>query len=124
MENLQTVSLNVRGLQNKNKRNRIFQHFKTKNYDVILLEETHSTQQDENEWTKEWEEPAFFSLLNNTKCGVAILCNNNKNKFNATYEHSDNAGRPVTIKIETETCTLKITNIYAPNISKKRKIFF
>ena len=49
MENLQIVSLNVRGLQNKNKRNRIFQYFKTKKFDIILLQETYSTPQDENE---------------------------------------------------------------------------
>ena len=30
MENLNIVSLNVRGLQNKNIRNRIFQYFKIK----------------------------------------------------------------------------------------------
>ena len=30
MENLNIVSLNVRGLKNKNKRNRIFQYFKIK----------------------------------------------------------------------------------------------
>ena len=124
MENLQIVSLNVRGLQNKNKRIRIFQYFKTKKYDVILLQETHSTQRDENKWKKEWEGPAFFSSLNNLKCGVAILCNNNQNKFKITYEHCDKAGRLITIKIETETCTMKITNIYAPNIPKKRKRFF
>ena len=49
MENLQIVSLNVRGLQNRNKRNRIFQYFKTKNFDVILLQETYSIPEDENE---------------------------------------------------------------------------
>ena len=91
MENIQIVSLNAQGLQNENKRNRIFQHFKTKKYDVILLQETQSTQQDENEWKKEWEGPAFFPSLNNFKCEVAILCNNNPNKFKTTYEYSDKA---------------------------------
>ena len=73
MENLQIVSLNVRGLQNKNKRNRIFQHFNVKKYEIILLQETHSTQQDGNEWKKEWEGPAFFSSINNLKYGVGIF---------------------------------------------------
>ena len=48
MENLQIVSLNITGLQNKNKRNRIFQYFKMKKFDVILLQETYSTLEDEN----------------------------------------------------------------------------
>lgn len=48
MENLNIVSLNVSGLQNNNKRNRIFQYLKIKKYDVILLQETYSTPGDKN----------------------------------------------------------------------------
>ena len=48
MENLQIVSLNIRGLQNKNKRNRIFQYFKMKKFDVILLQERYSTLEHED----------------------------------------------------------------------------
>ena len=55
MENLQIVSLNVRGLQNKKKRNRIIQYFKMKKFGVILLQETYSTLQDENKWKNESE---------------------------------------------------------------------
>ena len=84
MENLNVVSLNLRGLQNTNKRNKIFQYFKIKKYDVILLQETYSTQEGENKWKKEWEYPAFFSSLINHKCGVAILCTNSENKLKAT----------------------------------------
>ena len=55
MENLQIVSLNVRGLQNKKKGNRIIQYFKMKKFGVILLQETYSTLQDENKWKNESE---------------------------------------------------------------------
>ena len=48
MENLQIASLNVRGLQNKSKRNRIFQYFKSKKYGIILLQETYITPQDDS----------------------------------------------------------------------------
>ena len=123
MENLQIVSLNGRGLQNRNKRNRIFQNFKTKKYDIILLQETHSTQQDKNQWKKEWEGPAFFSSLNNLKCGVTILCTN-YNKIKATYENSLKAERHLSIEIEAESLSCKVTNIYAPNVPQKRKHFF
>ena len=123
MENLQIVSLNVRGLQNRNKRNRILQYFKTKKFDVILLQETYSKLQEENEWKKEWEDPTFFSSLSNHKCGVAILCTNNKNKIKAIYENSCKAGRHLSIKIETKSLSCTITNIYPPNIPRKRKIF-
>ena len=92
MENLQIACLNVRGLQNKNKRNRIFQYFKSKKYDIILLQETYSTPQDENIWKKKWEGPAFFSSLNNHKCGEAILCTNNQKKLKAFYENKHKPG--------------------------------
>ena len=115
MEKLQIASLNVRGLQNK-KRNRIFLYFKTKKFDVILLQETYSTPEDENEWKTEWEGPTFFSSLSNHKCGVMILCTNNKNKLKATYGNSCKAGRHLSIKIDTELQSYTIANIYAPNI--------
>ena len=110
MENLQIASLNVRGLQNKNKRNRIFQYFKSKKYEPILLQETYSTPQDENIWKKEWEGPTFFSSLNNHKCGVAILCTNNQNKLKASYENTHKPGRHLSIKIEMESSSVIITN--------------
>ena len=124
MENLNVGSLNVRGLQNKNKRNRIFQYFKIKKYDIVLLEETYSTLEDENKWKKELAGPAFFSSPSNHKYGVAILCTNNENKLKASYTNSCKAGRHISLDIETELISYRITNIYAPNILKKGNFFF
>ena len=42
----------------------------------------------------------------------------------ATYANSCQSGRHILIDIETEFISYRITNIYAPNIPKKRKIFF
>ena len=55
---------------------------------------------------------------------MAILCNHNNTKFKATYGNSCKTGRHLSIKVETELQSYTITNIYAPNIPKKRKIFF
>ena len=66
--------------------------------------------------------PACSSSLSNHKCGVAILCTNDKNKIKATYEYSCKAGRaPFKKKIEMEWLSYKRRNIYAPNIPRKRK---
>ena len=124
MENLQIASLNIRGLQNKNKRNRIFQYFKSKKYDMILLQKTYATPQDENIWKKEWKGPAFLSSLNNHKCGVAIPCTNNQKKLKAFFENTHQPGRHLSIKIEIQSSSFIITNIYAPNIPRKRKKIF
>ena len=89
-----------------------------------MLQETYSTPQNESIWKKEWEGPAFFSSLNNHKCGVAILCTTNHNKLKACYENTHKLGRHLSIKIDMESSSFIITNIYAPNIPKKRKHFF
>ena len=60
MENIQIVSLNARGLQNKNKRNIIFQYFKTKKFDVILLQETYSTLPRQKRMEKGMGRPRLF----------------------------------------------------------------
>ena len=88
-----------------------------------MLQKTYSTPQDENIWKKEWEGPTFFFSLNNHKCGVAILCTNNQNKLKASDENKYKPGH-LSIKIEMESSSFIITNIYAPNIPRKRKTFF
>ena len=64
---------------------------------------------------------SFFSSLSNHKCGVAILCTNNQNKLKAIYKNLCQAGRHLSIKIETELLSFTITNIYTPKIPRKRK---
>ena len=83
----------------------------------------HSTPQDENIWKKEWEGPVFFSSLNNHKYGVAILCTNNQKKLKASDENANKPGH-LSIKIEVESSSFIITNIYAPKIPKKREKIF
>ena len=108
----------------KQNKKRIFQYFNSKKYDIILLQETYSTPQDESVWKKEWEGPAFFSSLNNHKCGVAMLFTNNQNKLKAFYENTYKPGEHLSIKIELEASSFIITNICAPNITQKMKKVF
>ena len=123
MSKLEIASLNVRGLQDNNKRKRIFQTFRNSKFDIILLQETHSTDEDVVLWKKDWIGRAFFSSLNSTKSGVAILCKESKN-FKAEFENSDKAGRIISVTIETQKNKFQITNVYAPNIPLQRKTFF
>ena len=123
MSKLEIASLNVRGLQDNNKRKRIFQTFRNSKFDIILLQETHSTDEDVILWKKDWIGRAFFSSLNSTKSGVAILCKESKN-FKVEFENSDKAGRIISVTVETQKNKFQITNIYAPNIPLQRKTFF
>ena len=67
------VSLNVQGIRNKIKRQKILKYCKKYKADVILLQETHSQPQDENLWKEEWGSDIIFSHGTNQKAGVAML---------------------------------------------------
>ena len=123
MSTSEIASPNVRGLQDNNKRKRNFQTFRNSKFDIILLQETHSIDEDVVLWKRDWIGRAFFSSLNSTKSGVAILCKESKN-FKAEFENSDKAGRIISVTIETQKNKFQITNVYAPNIPLQRKTFF
>ena len=52
--------------------------------------------------------------------GVAILLYEQQKQLKATYGNSCKVGRHVSIDIETELTSYRITNIYAPDIPKAR----
>ena len=55
-ERIGIASLNVNGMQNPIKRNRIFKHFKNTNIDIICLQETHIEQKDFALTKSEWKD--------------------------------------------------------------------
>ena len=74
--NLKLLTLNVRGLRNNNKRKRVFTWLKKLNYDVICLQETHSSEYTEHIWKSQWPQMAmFFSHGEKNAKGTAILLN-------------------------------------------------
>lgn len=71
------LSLNVRGLRNREKRRSIFAHLKNQKPNVYFLQETCSNSRDEKVWAAEWGGQIFYlhgqiipracvSLLNQT----------------------------------------------------------
>lgn len=58
---LKIGTLNVNGLANKQKRTRIFEYLKQSKADVFCIQETHSTHEQTDRWTKEWSGKAFWS---------------------------------------------------------------
>lgn len=71
--NYNLVSLNVRGLNNVNKRKAVFRWLQKSKYDVILLQETHTTLDVESVWRSDWKGPVFFSHGTSNSRGCAIL---------------------------------------------------
>ena len=89
----------------------------------MLLQETHSTDENVIHWKKDWTGRGIFPSLNSTKSRVAILCKESKNVI-VEFEESDKAGRIISVTVETQKKKFQIANIYASNIPSQQKIFF
>ena len=79
MDILKIGTFNVRGLRDHSKRKEIFQYLKDCNFDIVLLQETHSRKNDEYFWRTRFGGKMFFSHGTTQSCGVAIVINLNSN---------------------------------------------
>ena len=65
--------LNIWGINKHSKRISTFNWIKSKNFDVMFLQESFSSKADENLWQSEWGGPIFWSHGSKHTCGVSIL---------------------------------------------------
>ena len=61
MANVNLMSLNVRGLRNFEKQKAVFKWLKKRDFDIILLQETHTSSDLEEKWKREWDGQIYFS---------------------------------------------------------------
>ena len=69
-------TFNCRGIQDTFKRKKIFHYLRSVKSDIIFLQETHSTLNDESFWKTQWGAQAWFSSYASNSRGVAILISN------------------------------------------------
>ena len=67
------LSLNVRGLRNREKGRSIFAYLKNQKANVYFLQETFSNSRDEKVWAAEWGGQIFYSHGSDHSKGVCIL---------------------------------------------------
>ena len=108
-------SLNVRGLDNNEKRRKIFQWLRKKKFSIYMLQEVHCAERSFKTWAAEWGYKTFFSGLASNKAGVAILFNNNFT-FKVLRPICNKEWRYIIIDLEVGELILTICNIYAPNL--------
>ena len=106
--------MNCNGLGDRNKRNKVLTWLKNKPENIILLQETHSTLELENEWKKMWDGEIYFSHGASNATGVVILI---KNKENITVNKVRNIcqGRVLLLELTIEAVKYCVVNIYSPN---------
>ena len=116
------VSLNVRGLGDRTKRHAVFKWLEKHRYDVVFLQETHTTASVETVWNKEWKGASFFSHGSSSSRGCCILIRNGVD-FKVQTVVADNDGRYILLRCFINDDYFSLVNVYCPNPEKDQVLF-
>lgn len=121
--NYSLLSLNVRGLNNFSKRKAVFRWLEKSKFDIILLQETHTTSQLESLWRREWSGPIFFSHGTGNSRGCCMLIRDTLD-FKTVKVNSDRDGRFQIVQSLIADSPITIINVYGPNLESEQVKFF
>ncbi len=116
-ETLKLASFNVYSLSQVVKRKAMFEKLKKLNC-ISLLQETHSTNENEKRWKNEWEGNIIFSHGTSNIRGTAILIPKNT-EYQISDKYIDTEGRLIILKLKIEQNHFVIANMYAPTRDHK-----
>jgi len=117
------ISINTQGLRSDDRRQLAFNFFRRNRFDIILLQETHWTEDMHCNIQQEWKGKILFNDGSAWACGVAILFHE-KLDFNFKHSSRDNSGRTLTTVITMENTDLNLINIYAANTDTECRLFY
>uniref|UniRef100_A0AAR2JS99 exodeoxyribonuclease III n=1 Tax=Pygocentrus nattereri TaxID=42514 RepID=A0AAR2JS99_PYGNA len=100
---------------------KVMSFLKSRNYDVIFLQETHLSDKECKRLCRDWVGNVLSCEGSTKSRGVAILINKHL-QFTITKEFKDRKGRILIVQAEIQGQTLILANIYAPNLDEP--IFF
>jgi exonuclease III len=113
-------SLNVRGLRNTEKRNKIFNLLKSNKNAIHFLQETHTVQGDLNKYTETWGPECYLSHGTSSSRGTAIIIPK-EIKFEKKELYIDTNGRYVILVGNFNDRPLTLINLYAPTQDKPKE---
>ena len=123
MDYLKCVTLNVRGLGNRDKRLKLFNYLKEKKTDVILLQETFCTNELCDTFNKDWDGAVYHSSAPTSHGkGVCIMLSNTVD-FEFISCHTDSNGRRILLNVDIHGHIYSFVSIYCPNGINDRKDF-
>ena len=128
MDKITLITLNVNGMTEKTKRQRIFALLLAENPSIIFLTETHILAKDIDKIKTEWSQMGgtnaiFEPTTVGSSMGVAILFGKNFTSKISNIKRSI-PGRSLSAEVDILGCKHKLLNIYAPNIPARRREFF
>ena len=122
MESLRAISINVRGFKNKEKRRCIINFMKLKKYDIVAIQESHITTDEEAaQWELLWGGTLFYSSGTARSLEQMLLVNRNlMHASELTYREE----RIIVVKLKRDDKTILVANAYAPNNTTGKMEFF
>ena len=117
------VSLNVRGINNRVKRLGIFDWAKKKNFDIVMLQECYSREDNTSQWEDEWGGKCIFSHGSKHSKGTMLMFKNGLD-LELVNQWVDRDGRYIIVKTVIQGEPFTLINIYAPNTMTEKQIFF
>ena len=104
-------TFNVKGLNNKIKRNQVFTYLKQQQFSICLLQETHLLSKNNSIYENEWGGAGFISGSSSNSTGVCILINPSVDICILNYEIII-SGRLQVLEINIDNKIDAILNIY------------
>ena len=101
----------------------MFDWFRKQKADIVFLQETFSSKDNEIMWRSEWGGEVIYNHGSNHSRGVAVLLSN-KTNFKITNMESDNSGRIILMQGTIDEEEVNLVNIYAPTAENAKVAFF
>ena len=107
---------NCNGLGNDGKRELVLKWLDGKDDGIFLLQETHSTTENEEAWKKHWDGDIIFNHGSSNSTGVAILIKRSALREVKIIKHVYlEQGRALLLEIKNQGNIFTLINIYCPN---------
>ena len=116
---LKIITVNAKGLRQKQRRLTAFNVLKRQRPDYVLLQETHWTDEVKNEIRNDWGHDILFSNGTASARGTAMLFNPRLD-YNIHNTMTDNNERTICALIGIDEQYFNIVNLYAPNHNIER----
>ena len=123
MEHLNHISINIRGLNSDEKRNKLYEWLKIIKCDIAFIQETHFIECKKDIYKRNWDGIIANGYSDSQfSRGVSIL-------FKVTLDvkiidkHASNDGRIIVLNVMIQGKYITYINVYAPNDEKSKHVF-
>jgi exonuclease III len=113
-DRIKIINQNVQGLKGNNKKKKVLEWAKRKNFDIMTIQEAHIEEKCINDWRDVWKGNILYSCGTNKSKGVAILIKENL-EHEVMHEEKDKEGRWIVATLKMKGVLFTIANYYGPN---------